>query len=158
MSAKMRSVFSSANWSATASRWATSWVHKVKLHWFRYKSTVVKQLLFQVVGMVLDTGAEVGYYRARGRTAIGLDLTVPQFVEIDAAYRIYRVALNKDINLLCRAFVQRNNIFPSHSETGPGVEARERLSNEELLRLFAMEGGVSTPAVRPMLKSGNVST
>jgi hypothetical protein len=122
---------------------------------FSYKTELEKRLLIQVFASVLDTH-EPGLYGYRGLKGCFADLSAAEFIEVDAAYRIYRKALRDDVKLLWRAFVEKNRIFPR--TVAPDVSAsepQEEFDSDEYSRKLTMMAGVSVPSVRKALASGH---
>jgi len=98
---------------------------------FAFKSKTERQLLMQIVAMVINSRS-FKCYSEKGKFHVML--TKQQKAEVELFYPIYRAALAKTIKTAVHAFIHKNNIFP---EDAPAADS-PKASLADQLEVLAM--------------------
>ena len=114
-------------------------------HGFRYRGAFGKELMHQIIFMVMGAGTTIYRYRDSTKECI-IDCTKAEQIEIEAAFAFYRRILDNGLRKYYDAFVQIEYLFPPDMEIREGVEidpemlalARGMQKHERILEI---EGG-----------------
>lgn len=102
-----------------------------------YRTIWEKMLLIQIYAKVIGS-SRVTYSKRRGKTGIFFKLSVPQYIDFMAMYKIYRPALKKEMDTLCSAFFAKHNI----QNLPPKNYEDQKLDKEESERIWRMAMGL----------------
>ena len=113
---------------------------KISTHWIRYKTEWERKLLFQLAYMYMGHGHAfgcVGKYTDRPRKKVGIECTPAQYIEIEADFAFYSAALEEEMALFYRAFLNKNNLYPPPELAGDPVDDED--TDEDAARVEAMK-------------------
>lgn len=117
---------------------------KISTHWIRYKTEWESKLISQLAYMRLGHGHTfgcVGAYTERPRKKVGIDCTPAQYIEIEADFTFYSAALEEEMKLFYRAFLNKNNLFPPPELAGDPVND-EDVDQVEAMKVSAIMMGL----------------
>lgn len=125
-----------------------------EMAWFRFKTPLEEKLLSQVIYAVTGRSAYgcVGTYTNRPRKQVGIECTAAERLEIELSFGFFNAAMQEELKRFFRAFVNKNNIFPTEDK----AEVREAppLPMKEAMKLVLMMNGMDTHTRRAALESG----
>lgn len=116
----------------------------VRLYWIRYKTEYERKLLIQLAYKYTGLGHShgcVGKYTGKRRKKVGIDCTPAQYIEIEADFEFYRVALAEEMNLFYDAFVNKNKLFPPPELAGD-IDDSEEVDLIRLRKIQAIMDGI----------------
>ncbi len=121
-----------------------------------YKTDYEKRLLVQLSYMHLGYGHAcdtLGTYTNRKHKKVAIDCTPAQYIEIEADFEFYRVALAEEMDVFFSAFIQKNKLFPP-----PELTRADQISSdidmEHLLKMGAMMDGIEHRKRRKAICAG----
>lgn len=118
---------------------------KKEMQWHKYTNPMQKKLLRQIMYCV--TGEQDFYKSKQKKSHLGLNATASENLEINLRFHLLSRALQKELEICYKAFVQVNHLFPENETTS--AEDDDQLDMEEMKRLyFAMLGMEDTPIRR----------
>ena len=114
-------------------------------HGFRYHGAFGKELMHQIIFMVMREGVAIYRYRDSTKECI-IDCTKAEQIEIEAAFAFYRRILDIGLRKYYDAFVQVEYLFPPDVKTEEGVEIDHEMlalarGMQKHERLLEIEGG-----------------
>lgn len=83
-------------------------------YWIRFKAGYEERLIFQLAYKHLGDGHafnSIGY-SGRRRKEVCVECTPAQYIEIEADHQFYWQALEAEMKIFYRAFLEKNNLFP----------------------------------------------
>ena len=116
----------------------------VSLYWIRYKTEYERRLLYQLAYKYTGSGHAhgcVGTYSGRSRKNVGIDCTPAQYIEIQADYEFYRVAMAEEMDIFYSAFIQKNDLFPPPELSGE-IGSSDEIDLVRIEKVKAMMGGI----------------
>ena len=119
------------------------------LEWFRYKDDLQKQLLCQVLYMVLGNGKTYKRKDGRGKM-MAVYCTAAERIEIEIAFDFFKRALLEELDRFFEAFAIKNHLFPPPDKRTEEPEERE-LDENDLLKLSFMMKGMERHSLRKMI-------
>ena len=97
-----------------------------------YKSKFEKKLLMQIIWVV---ALDANIYRKRGSRVLFFNTSIPQKIEIELKWRIYKKELDKILETTVIAFIQSNAIF-SQSKSERAEYTKEELEiNRQAMKI-----------------------
>lgn len=125
-----------------------------EIAWFRFKTPLERKLLGQVIYSVTGRAASgcVGTYTKRPRKELGIECTAAERLEIELSFEFFNAAMQEEMERFFRAFVNKNDIFPTEDKAGVGEGPP--LPIEEAIKLSLMMDGMDTHTRRAALESG----
>ena len=118
---------------------------KTTTHWIRYKTPWERKLLHQLACMYLGAGHSfgcVGTYTGRSRKKVGIDCTPAQYIEIEADFAFYSAAMEEEMALFYRAFLNKNKLYPPPELAGDLDDTDIEVDLEREMKIAAMMGGL----------------
>ncbi|MDR0915895.1 MAG: DUF2786 domain-containing protein [Oscillospiraceae bacterium] len=126
----------------------------VDLVWFGYSTKFEERLLSQTIYMVMGEVPEFKVDTLRGKSKkSGVKCTFAQRLEIEVAYNVYRAAFKEDLEILFRAFVSKNNIYPP-PELSNTTHAITPLDGDDRDKMIAMARGIDKSEIRKLIEGG----
>ena len=109
-----------------------------------------RKLLGQILWTVLGNDRTV--FKYRGGRRLGAEVTPEERVRIDMLWSAHRRSLRKEIDLLFRAYIHAQRLFPKDA---PKAEDRELTEDEQrrLERMAAMAMGIERVHLHPQLSN-----
>lgn len=125
-----------------------------EIAWFRFKTPLEQRLLGQVIYAVTGRDAYgcVGTYTKRTRKQLGAECTAAERLEIELSFEFYKSAMEEELERFIRAFVNKNEIFPTADKAK--AQKAPPLPMEEAIKLSFMMNGMDTHTRRDALKGG----
>lgn len=118
---------------------------KATTHWIRYKTAWERKLLNQLAYMYLGAGHSFGCMGAssgRTRKKVGISCTPAQYIEIEADFAFYSAAMEEEMTLFYRAFLNKNNLFPPPELAGEPENTDTEPDLEREMKIAAMMAGL----------------
>lgn len=110
-------------------------------------------LLAQVAYMILGSGAEI-YKDRRGPSYMQAECTPAEKLEIEAVFDFYKRAYEADLKIFRKAFMQKNQIFPSDGEI-VDIDSLSGKEKELSLKARRMAAGLDKHHIRKQLEMTN---
>lgn len=117
----------------------------VRTYWIAYKTDYERKLLCQLAYKHLGSGHAfscVGTYSNRPRKKVGVDCTPAQYIEIEADFAFYRVAMAEEMDIFISAFIQKNHLFPPPELVKESDSDDDDIDVERLAKMQAMMAGI----------------
>jgi len=117
----------------------------VRIYWIAFKTDFERLLLHQLAYMHLGSGHSfgcVGMYTNRARKKVGVECTPAQYIEIEADFALYRVAMAEEMEIFYSAFIQKNLLFPPPELVKASDSNDDKISMEKLAKMQAMMKGI----------------
>lgn len=117
----------------------------VRLYWIRFKTEYERRLIRQLAYKYLGSGHSfgcVGAYSKRQRKNVGVECTPAQYIEIEADFEFYRVALAEEMDVFYSAFLQKNDLFPPPELADTRPSDGDEVDLERVEKIFAMMAGI----------------
>ncbi len=126
---------------------------EVSIYEFKYHGKLEKKLLFQIMACVFNEPS-VPYSTPIGRReTIRVRCTKVQFLKISADFNFYKKLFEEECELFLRAFIYKQNLYPTRKATDEEREKPE--SRENLLKIVAMSDGITRKAPMLMIEEGS---
>lgn len=84
----------------------------------------------------------VGTYTGRSRKKVGIDCTPAQYIEIEADFAFYSAAMEEEMALFYRAFLNKNKLYPPPELAGDLDDTDIEVDLEREMKIAAMMGGL----------------
>lgn len=128
----------------------------VEIAWFRFQDFSEFRLISQIIYMVMgdcDTYRKLGKAN-RKHKALGVYCTAAERLEIELNIDFYKRAMQEELKLFYKAFMNKNNLFPPDGKARATTSSDE-LSREEALKLSFMMEGMEQHTIRKMIEGDN---
>lgn len=129
----------------------------VRMYWIAFKTEHERRLLHQLAYMRLGRGHAfgcVGKYTNRARKKVGVECTPAKYIEIEADFEFYRVAMAEEMDIFYSAFIQKNDLFPP-PELADDTLASDDEDIERWEKVKAMMGGIEHRTRNKALPEGD---
>lgn len=71
-----------------------------------------------------------------------MECTPAQYIEIEADFEFYRVALAEEMDIFYSAFLQKNNLFPPPELADTHTDDDDEVDMERIEKIMAMMNGI----------------
>jgi hypothetical protein len=119
------------------------------LEWFKYKDDLQKQLLCQVLYMVMGDGKTYKRKDGRGKM-MAVYCTAAERIEIEIAFDFFNRAMMEELERFFEAFAIKNHLFPPPDKRKTEPEEK-KLNESDLLKLSCMLKGMERHSLRKMI-------
>ncbi len=129
----------------------------VRTYWIVFKTEFERRLLHQLAYMHLGIGHAfgcVGKYTNRPRKKVGVECTPAQYIEIEADFAFYRVALAEEMDIFYSAFLQKNSLFPPPELADTGSDDDDYMDLKRTEKMMAMMQGIERRTRNKALPEG----
>jgi len=130
----------------------------VRTYWIAFKTDFERRLLHQLAYMHLGSGHAfgcVGKYTNRPRKKVGVECTPAQYIEIEADFAFYRVAMAEEMDIFYSAFLQKNYLFPPPELVDHRLnDDDDDIDIEKLAKIQAMMQGIEHRSHNKALPEG----
>tara|TARA_R110000787_G_scaffold27998_5_gene76779 strand:- start:8259 stop:8771 length:513 start_codon:yes stop_codon:yes gene_type:complete len=83
----------------------------IECHWYNYTSGLERRIMVQVFANVVGWNRATQTWLVKGRNKRGIDVTKAEAIEIEVKYTLYCKQLRQELEFLCTAFIDKNNIY-----------------------------------------------
>ena len=112
---------------------------------YSYRTKIEQRLLFQCVAKITNA-SEIHSRQIRGRRELRFEMCELDHLELSNMFSYYKKLLNKELDILFRAFIHRHDLF-SNQKSGNKASEADIAEAEQILKMM-----------RGMRKSNYVST